>query len=154
MEDKLAWSDAFDLGDEAMDAEHREFVAYVDALLRAPDHELPARLAAFTVHARNHFRGEDEAMRRGGYDAGGCHVDEHAAVLKSVDEAALALQAGRVGIVRALARALAAWFPEHVRVMDTGLARWKTEERFGGAPILVQRSLARSARQGAMAGAQ
>ena len=77
-----------------------------------------------------------DAARR--YNAGGCHVEEHAVVPKSLDEVRLALRAGRPAVVRAFAEALADWFPEHARVMDLGLARWMVQQRLGGAPILIR----------------
>jgi hemerythrin len=135
----FTWRDEFDVGHEDMDATHREFVSCVDALLGAPDDELPARLEALAEHTKRHFAEEDEAMRRGAYNAGGCHVQEHAAVLKSLDEVQAALRQGRPAVVRAFAEALADWFPEHARVMDLGLARWIVQRRLGGAPILIRR---------------
>jgi hemerythrin len=134
----FTWSDAFEVGHEEMDATHREFVSCVDALLRAPDDRLAPRLEALAEHAKRHFAEEDEAMRRGAYNAGGCHVEEHAAVLKSLDEVRVALREGRPAVVRAFAEALADWFPEHARVMDLGLARWMVQQRLGGAPILIR----------------
>jgi hemerythrin len=138
-EGTFTWSDEFELGHPGMDATHREFVSCVDALLRAPDGDLPARLEALAEHTTRHFAEEDEAMRRGAYNAGGCHVDEHAAVLKSLGEVRVALGQGRRVVVRAFAQALAEWFPEHARVMDQGLARWMAERRLGGAPIVIRR---------------
>jgi hemerythrin len=138
-EGTFTWSDEFELGHPEMDATHREFVWCVDELLRAPDGELAARLEALAEHTARHFAEEDEAMRRGAYNAGGCHVDEHAAVLKSLGEVRVALRQGRPAVVRAFARALADWFPEHARVMDQGLAQWMAERRLGGAPIVIRR---------------
>jgi hemerythrin len=135
----FTWRDEFELGHEDMDATHREFVSCVDALLRAPDDELPGRLDALAEHTKRHFGEEDEAMRRGAYNAGGCHVEEHAAVLKSLGEVRAALRERRPAVVRAFAEALADWFPEHARVMDLGLARWMVQRRLGGAPILIRR---------------
>ena len=135
----FGWSDAYALGHDTMDETHREFVACVDALLRVEDRELPAALDAFARHAHSHFAEEDLAMRQTGYGSAGCHVDEHAAVLKSVEEVSAALREGRTGVVRAFARALADWFPEHARVMDQGLARWLIQRRLGGSPMVVQR---------------
>ena len=137
----FTWSDEFEVGHDEMDATHREFVDCVAALLRAPDDELADRLDAFAGHAKRHFAEEDEAMRRGAYNAGGCHIEEHAAVLKSLDEVRAD---GRPGVIRAFARALAGWFPEHARVMDLGLARWLVQQRLGGAPVLVRPRAARS----------
>ncbi len=135
----FTWQDEFELGHEDMDATHREFVSRVDALLRALDDEVPALLEALAEHTNRHFGEEDEAMRRGAYNAGGCHVEEHAAVLKSLDEVRKAVREGRPAVARAFAEALADWFPEHARVMDLGLAQWMVQQRLGGAPILIRR---------------
>jgi len=133
----FGWSEDYALGHEAMDDTHREFVACVDALLCCQDDALAAALEAFAVHARRHFAEEDLAMRQTAYGSAGCHVDEHAAVLQSVAEVQAALAQGRTGVVRAFARALADWFPEHARVMDLGLARWLVQRRLGGSPVLL-----------------
>lgn len=138
-ENIFAWKDAYEVGHDDMDATHKEFVSCVDALLGAADDELAVRLEAFADHAHRHFAEEDDAMRRGAYNAGGCHIEEHAAVLRSLDQVREALREGRLTVVRTFARALAGWFPEHARVMDLGLARWMVQERLGGAPVLVQR---------------
>ena len=111
-EKTFTWSDAFEVGHDEMDATHREFVSCVDALLRASDDELAARLEAFAEHAKRHFDEEDEEMRHGAYNAGGCHVEEHAAVLKSLDAVRDALREGRPAVVRAFAEALAEYHAE------------------------------------------
>ncbi|WP_219214194.1 bacteriohemerythrin [Variovorax boronicumulans] len=131
------WRDDYALGHAAMDETHREFVACVDALLRAEDAALALALAAFEVHARRHFAEEDLAMQQSAYGSAGCHIDEHAAILRSLDEVNASLQQGHVHVVRAFGQALADWFPEHARVMDMGLARWLTQRRLGGSPVLI-----------------
>lgn len=138
-DDGFAWEADFALGHDAMDDTHREFVDCVDALLRAGDAELGPALEAFAEHAHRHFREEDQAMRESAYGAAGCHVDEHAAVLRSMDEVRIALDAGQTQVVRAFARALADWFPQHASVMDMGLARWLVQRRLGGAPVVIRR---------------
>lgn len=138
----FAWQDDFALGDASMDAMHRQFVASVDALLSAAPASLGAALDDFERHARRHFGEEDEAMRASRYDAGGCHIDEHAAVLESLRQVQEKLAGGHCDVVRAFARALARWFPEHVRVMDQGLAQWLEQQRLGGAPIAIRRRTA------------
>ena len=134
----FAWDDDYALGHDAMDDTHREFVACVDTLLRAEDDALAAALETFAEHARRHFGEEDLAMQQTAYGSAGCHVDEHAAVLKSIDEVRAALAQGHTAVVRAFARALADWFPEHARVMDMGLARWLVQRRLGGSPVVIK----------------
>ena len=135
----FAWDDSYELGHDEMDGTHREFVTCVDAMLQAADGDQALALDAFSAHARRHFAEEDHWMAQTAYGNAGCHVDEHAAVLKSIDDVAAALATGRHDVVRSFARALADWFPEHARVMDQGLARWLVERRLGGAPVLIQR---------------
>ena len=137
-ESQFMWNSEFDVGHDQMDATHREFVSCVDALMRATDNELATQLEGFAEHAPRHFAEEDAAMRSSAYSAGGCHIEEHEAVLRSLDEVRTALAQGRPEVVRAFARALAAWFPEHAQVMDLGLARWLTQQRLGGSPVLIR----------------
>jgi hemerythrin len=132
------WQDDWAVGVPGMDDTHREFVDCVDAMLRADDAGLGAAMSAFTAHARRHFDEEDQAMRSSGYASAACHVDEHAAVLRSAQEVRAALDDGHHHVVRAFARALAEWFPEHARVMDLGLARWLVQRRLGGAPVVIR----------------
>jgi hemerythrin len=106
--------------------------------LQAEDAELARALENFAEHARRHFAEEDLAMRESAYGSAGCHVDEHAAVLKSVAEVGVALAAGHPHVVRAFARALVDWFPQHASVMDMGLARWLVQRRLGGAPVVLR----------------
>ena len=141
----FVWRDEFAVGHGAMDATHHVFVSCVAALLEAPDDGQAAALDAFADHARRHFAEEDHAMRQSGYGSAGCHVDEHAAVLKSVEEVCAALADGKHHVVRSLAHALADWFPQHAQVMDLGLARWLTQRRLGGSPVLLRRREAEAA---------
>jgi hemerythrin len=137
MNEGFRWNDEYAVGHDSMDATHREFVECVDALLRAEDDALAAALEAFAHHVRAHFAEEDLAMRQTAYGSAGCHIDEHAAVLKSLQEVHEAFAEGKVQVVRGFARALADWFPEHARVMDMGLARWLVQRRLGGSPIVL-----------------
>lgn len=136
------WRDDYAVGDPSMDHTHHEFVDCVNRMLRADDDALSAALEAFAVHAQRHFGEEDQAMLETAYDNAGCHIDEHAAILKSLDEVRAALSQGHGRVVRAFAQALADWFPEHAGVMDTGLARWLVKRRLGGAPVVIRRSAA------------
>jgi hemerythrin len=140
----FAWREEFELGHAAMDHTHREFVERVAAMLEARDDELSAALEAFGVHAKAHFAEEDRQMAETAYGSAGCHVDEHAAVLKSFGEVREVLAAGRKDVVRSFARALADWFPEHARVMDQGLALWLVQRQLGGAPVKIRRQRAQA----------
>ncbi|MET3620133.1 bacteriohemerythrin [Burkholderia ambifaria] len=137
----FAWNDDYALGHGSMDDTHHEFVECVNALLTTSDDDLERALGAFAEHAHRHFGDEDAAMRDTAYGSAGCHIDEHAAVLRSTDEVRAALAEGRPQVVRSFARALAGWFPEHVRVMDQGLARWLVQQQLGASPVFIRRRL-------------
>lgn len=140
-EKRFVWDDDYALGHLSMDGTHREFVECVDTLLTTTDDNLATALEVFTGHVRRHFGEEDVAMRETAYGSAGCHIDEHVAVLRSLDEVRTALAEGRPQVVRSFARALTDWFPEHVRVMDQGLARWLIQRQLGAAPVVIRRRL-------------
>ncbi len=137
----FAWHDDYALGHPAMDETHHEFVACVHALLTTDDENLVSALEAFAEHARRHFDDEDASMRETTYGSAGCHIEEHAAVLRSLDDVRAMLADGRTEVVRSFARALVDWFPEHVRVMDQGLARWLVQRQLGASPVVIRRRL-------------
>ncbi|MGT2477437.1 bacteriohemerythrin [Paraburkholderia terrae] len=137
----FAWHDDYALGHQTMDETHHEFVACVHTLLTTEDADLGDALEAFAGHAHSHFGEEDASMRETAYGSAGCHIDEHAAVLRSLDEVRAMLAQGRTDVVRSFARVLMDWFPEHVRVMDQGLARWLIQQKLGASPVVIRRQL-------------
>src|SRR3954468_16476715 len=120
----FAWNDMFLLGYGPMDDTHREFVDIVNALLSAPEAELPGHLEAFARHAESHFEQEREWMESTEFPARGCHIDEHNAVMKSVRDVQEIVAKGDLAEARALAKALADWFPGHADYMDSALSHW------------------------------
>jgi hemerythrin len=138
----LEWTDAFVLGHEPIDATHREFVALVGALQAAPDERLPGLLAELEAHARRHFGDEDRWMRETDFPPRDCHIDEHAAVLRSIGEVrAHVAGTGDAHEARRLADALAGWFPGHADWLDSALAHWLCKQAYGGKPVIVRRDL-------------
>jgi hemerythrin len=147
-EPALGWSDAFVLGHEPMDATHREFVALVRAMQTCPEAALAGLLADFEAHARRHFEEEDRWMLETGFPPRECHMDEHAAVLRSVVEVREVVARGEIAQVRRLADALADWFPRHADWLDSALAHWLCKRAYGGKPVVLRRDL-----KGALGGA-
>ncbi|UUZ64578.1 hypothetical protein LP417_06275 [Polaromonas sp. P1-6] len=88
---------------------------------------------------------EDADLRRMGGHNATCHLGEHAAVLKSLDEVHSILSdsvtAPELGqrLVVSLTLELQRWLPEHVREMDAGLAAVRSQSRLGGAPVRLAR---------------
>jgi hemerythrin len=123
------------LGFGVMDATHREFAERVGALMKADDASIAQALAALAEHLRSHFDEEREWMTSTGFPSAACHLEEHDAVLRSVEEV---VAAGEPRLARALAFELTRWFPEHTDAMDRGLAKWIVKARLGGEPIAIQ----------------
>jgi len=133
------------LGDALLDREHAELFRLVGTLLDASGNEATAALDSLRTEMREHFGREDADLRRLGGNNAECHLDEHAAVLKSLDEvhsilgdtATPAATAQR--LVASLSLELLHWLPEHVSEMDANLAAVRSQSRFGGVPMRMVR---------------
>lgn len=130
------------LGFSAMDDEHRDFVASLQALQAADAASVAARLDEFTAHARRHFAAEDHWMNETAFPPRQCHIDEHGAVLKSLDEVRALVGQGRSDLVPSLAAALADWFPRHAQHLDSALATWMCKQRWDARPVVLRRGVA------------
>ncbi len=137
----LEWHDGLLLGYAPMDGVHEEFVACVCAIQQASDEQLPDALQALADHAVRHFSEEDRWMEESAFPARECHINEHAAVLKSVLEVQELLARGDTAVCRRLARELANWFPGHADYLDSALAHWMCKQRLGGKPVVIRRDL-------------
>jgi hemerythrin len=140
-EPDLQWTDRLLLGYAPMDDEHRDFVDCVRALQQAAPEQVLARLDAFAVHAERHFGAENRWMEETEFPARQCHIDEHAAVMKSVAEVRAVVAAGNTGIVRSLADELARWFPGHADYLDSALAAWMAKRRWNAKPVIIRRGI-------------
>ena len=143
MRDKptLTWGDELLMGHGPMDEIHEEFVQLIGQLQTADDAQLPERLQKMEVHLKHHFAEEDQWMLSTNFPPRDCHIDEHAAVLKSVDEVRAKLAEGNVTLCRDLTNALVDWFPGHATHLDSALAHWLSKQRFGGKPVVIRRNI-------------
>lgn len=139
--DAIVWSDAFVLGFGPMDEVHEEFVNLVGAMQTARDEELAALLDAFAKHAQAHFDAENAWMVETDFPARECHIDEHAAVMRSVHQVRERLAGGDYAVARRLADELASWFPGHADYLDSALAHWMCKRRLGGKPVILRRDI-------------
>ncbi|MFJ1257648.1 bacteriohemerythrin [Cupriavidus sp. CuC1] len=139
----LAWSDARLLGFTPMDDVHKEFYALALKLVTCSDASAAEAIEQFEQHAISHFGQEDEWMCSTSFPARDCHVDEHAAVLKSIGGVKQAVAQGKADaeLVRNIGMALFDWFPGHADYLDSALAAWMTKQNMGGKPIVLRRTL-------------
>ena len=139
--ESLHWGDQFLLGYTPIDEVHQEFVDLIGQMQRAEDAALPALLAEFAVHLKQHFEMENEWMVSTEFPPRECHMDEHAAVMESVEDVQALLAQGDVAICRDLVAQLAQWFPQHADQLDSALAHWMFSKTMGGKPVVLRRGL-------------
>lgn len=134
------WQDDLRLGWAPIDAIHDEFLELLSALRTASDERMAEALAAVHQHSRAHFASEERWMEETDFPARDCHVDEHAAVLASMEGVARRVAGGEIEAGRRLADALGDWFPGHAEYLDSALAHWMCKKRLGGQPVVLRRS--------------
>lgn len=134
-----------ELGDPALDRDHAALFRMVCALFDTSGDAAVSALGELRTEAREHFEREDTDLRRLGGPNASCHLDEHAAVLKSLDEVHTILSDNATPpalsqrLVVSLTLELQRWLPEHVCEMDAGLAVVRSQSRLGGAPVRLER---------------
>jgi hemerythrin len=129
-------------GEARFDLSHSQLQLLIAKLADVPDGALTRTLDALQRELAEHFAQEDAELIRLGRTENACHLDEHAAVLKSASEVSAALALGNTTVVRRFAQAMGDWLPEHVQEMDLRLARQLFRHRTGGAPIQFARHAA------------
>jgi hemerythrin len=121
---RLTWNEGrHDLGQEEMDADHREFLALLEILNDAGDAEFPVMFQKLVDHIRLHFVREGRLMRLEKFPALGEHEGEHHRVLGELLQFNRAVKRGRLPLARAYVRiGLPEWFELHLSTMDSALA--------------------------------
>jgi hemerythrin-like metal-binding protein len=123
-----------------MDSIHAEFEALLRRASSPGPQDWPALLAELDDHLRSHFAAEDQWMEDTAFPPRTCHMDEHAAVLKSSQEVLERARAGDCGPAPSFVAALADWFPGHLDYLDSALAAWMCKRQFGGTPVVLRRA--------------
>ena len=133
----------FPIGDPRLDDDHRRLELAIDVLASSQAQDRFTALHDLRQVAAAHFKSEDADLSRMADGNAKCHVDEHAEVLKSLDEVRLELasperdEVFKAALTRRLAEQLADWLPMHVREMDAALVKFRVAQRFGGVPVTL-----------------
>jgi hemerythrin len=129
------------LGYEPMDSMHDE-LAHLLALFTAPGAVVDLRaLNQVHDHLTRHFAEEDAWMTGSDFPPRDCHMDEHAAVIRSCAEVLALAETGDLAAAHGFIQALADWFPGHADYLDSALAAWMCHRRFGGKPVILHRGV-------------
>lgn len=134
------------LGDTQLDDDHAELFRLSRSLLDVSSDGALHALESILQEARDHFAREDADLHRLGGNNAICHIDEHACVLKSLNEVHGMLRDPATSpelamrLVSSLSLELLRWLPVHVSEMDAGLAAVRSKCRFGGVAVLPPKS--------------
>lgn len=113
----------YQLGNESMDATHREFIELVNRLQGTDKAGFMELFAALVEHTHAHFTAENESMEEYGFPAIAEHRSEHQRVLGELDRLAEKVRQGKTQLARAWVRdGLPDWFALHATSMDSALA--------------------------------
>jgi hemerythrin len=128
-----------DLGYGPMDTIHAEFSELL-ALANGPgERDWVELLTRIDAHLRSHFEAEDRWMTETEFPPRECHMDEHAAVLKSSGEVLALAVEGETSPAPSFVAELGRWFPGHADYLDSALAAWMCKRRFGGKPVVLHK---------------
>ena len=85
----IVWTATFEMGDDGIDAEHRQFIEIVNRLTASiRDNAETSTIAALcdevVAHSESHFRSEEAAMARYGYESLDAHRRDHERLLADI----------------------------------------------------------------------
>jgi hemerythrin len=118
LSEALIWREAYAVGVDLLDAQHREMVRLINLVLDpAAGHGVGARLDKLIAHLRRHFETEEVFLRAVEYPLADEHVREHA--LQLAEFVDLRRRIGCGGDVEAEIRTeIRTWFFNHVVAED------------------------------------
>lgn len=131
-----------ELGYAPMDRMHGEFEELLSRAAGPRRHDWVEVLSAVDAHLREHFDAEDRWMRETDFPPRDCHMDEHAAVLRSCGEVLALARMGNLEPAPRFLDELRRWFPPHADHLDSALAAWMCKRQYGGQPVVIHRNKA------------
>jgi hemerythrin len=131
----IEWNDEFNLGIEAIDAEHRTLVALINALhdamsAGAERADIVEGISGIYGLVTEHFAREEALMREARYMAYAEHKEDHEVLLDDLREILDDVRSGGEYAEARLSDDLQFWFSEHFRTHDARLhLHTHTDER-------------------------
>ena len=123
-EDSVTWDDAYSVGFEPIDNQHKELVKMTNELFTSSKGGAAAADKAFlqTIkkaadYARDHFSDEDKYMVQAGFPNLTEHRKQHDNFLETVIKAVQEFEAGKTAPID-MARFLKNWLLNHIAVSD------------------------------------
>jgi hemerythrin len=120
----IQWDNSYSVGNILLDRQHQMLMRLSNELeecvgidaqeARFRFHDI---LHALTIYASEHFRAEEDLMRRSGYPALASHKQEHDAFEQQIADWAFAATMGGVNLLQ-VQRYIAQWWKTHILATD------------------------------------
>lgn len=131
----IEWRDAFKIGIDQVDQEHRQLFTLVRALnLQSVNHTVDELLNYVVTH----FSNEQAMMEKSGYPAFDQHLKLHEEFAAQVAEFLGNDQAWTEERVQELRKFLNKWLIGHIMTHDLRFGKWLTSQPATGAPVVHQ----------------
>jgi hemerythrin len=129
---QFSWTNNLFTGNTLIDGDHRKLVDFMNAFFESMQsgettERISKAMQDFIAFTREHFRREDEEMRRIGYVAALAHATEHGKLLKQLVELKDMLDARGNMNSSAIAMFLSGWLRNHILTADMKLAAALTQ---------------------------
>ncbi len=123
------WKREFETGIPLIDHQHRRLMEGLEGCIRALSHGAArgvvlALAHEIQAHAIDHFRDEEDLMKRSGYPDFEAHRARHAELAAVVADLSDDYQAGRLAVPIQVVRTFAHWMEEHLLGDDQHAAAW------------------------------
>ncbi len=124
---RMEWKDAYGVGNELLDDQHRQLIELVNQL--GGDGDLAEVLDGLGRYAETHFETEEGLLEAAGYPDLEEHRKYHAAFRNWLDDVVATHRAGGDAAVarRDVYHYLCVWLANHLLVQDQAFASWLAE---------------------------
>lgn len=130
----LEWKSDYSVGVEQLDAQHRKLFEYFNelegAMRKGRGREVIAQvLANLASYTREHFRQEEDLMRRAAFPGLERHRQVHEAFVARVQELVKRQAEGDTSVTVEAATSMAEWLSRHILGMDREYAPYMAKAR-------------------------
>ncbi len=124
----IAWNDALVTGNEAIDADHKKLVSYVNDLHTALQQGKGKQvigpiLQNLVTYTRQHFAREEAFWTKARYPQLDVHKRQHAELLAKVDDFKKKFDSGAVLLTLEVMNFLSGWLTKHILGSDVVAAK-------------------------------
>lgn len=125
----IRWEDSLSVGIDTIDVDHRRLVAVLDELFEAVGADDSKAILARTVsslldYSREHFRDEEQVMRRHAFPEIREHAAEHQELLRKLVEMKAKVDRGEVDLTFEVMDFLGGWLTAHILGPDKRLGQF------------------------------